>query len=317
MIVGCHLVFVPTPNSAVGFLKGFADVFVGIFGMLAGFLMCRQLAGEDVSCRQFVSKRVSRLLIPYLAWSVFFVFANCSFDLALHKPLTFNVGSFQEWLRIMVSGNAGPHTWFLIALFYGQLILYYPIKLFNRKSWGWVLLMCLGLVSLSITVWSSEHAVSWSGLGIYPVRLLAYLAFGAACGSLFPTVQRYARLFPRSVHALWLVWFVVACVMFQTLNAVNGFWLAAWVSFPIFAWALIGNNSQVDKGGVIKQVTAVSMGIYCIHPVFTVLFHTILVWVHLTIGDGVILADWALCWTLAWGCATIMSRNKYLKRWVT
>ena len=159
--------------------------------------------------------------------------------------------------------------------------------------------------------------MSWSGIGIYHIRLLAYIAFGVAFGFLYPAVQRYAGLFPRIVQVLWVAWLVVACVMFKTINEVNGFWLAAWVSFPIFAWALIGDNSQVAKGGVIKQVASVSMGIYCIHPIFTVLFHTLLLKMHLTVGDGLILADWVLCWVLAWGCATIMSRNKYLKRLVT
>ena len=317
MIVGCHLVFVPAANSPVGYLKGFTDVFVGIFGMLAGFLMCLQLAGEDVSCRKFVSKRVSRLLLPYIVWSVFYVSANCGFDFLLHKPLTFDLLNWREWLQVMVSGNAAPHTWFLIALFYGQLILYYPIKLFSKKSWGWAVLMCVGLVALSLTVWSSEHAVSWSGIGIYHIRLLAYLAFGAAFGSLYPTAQHYARMFPRIAHSLWLVWLIVVFVMFQTMNMINGFWLAVWISFPIFAWALIGDNSQVAKGPLIKQVATVSMGIYCIHPIFTALFHAMLVRLHLTVGDGVILADWVACWVLAWGCATLMSQNKYLKRLVT
>lgn len=317
MIVGCHLVFVSPDATAVGVLRRFTDFFVGIFGMLAGFLMCRQLVRKEVSYAQFASKRVSRLLLPYLVWSVFFVCANCVFDFLLHKPLTFDIWSGKDWLYILVAGSAGPHTWFLIALFYGQIILYYPIRLLSKKSLGWVLLMCMGLVALSITVWSAEHALSWSGIGIYHVRLLAYLAFGAALSLVYPAVQYNARLFPKIAHVLWFVWLIVACVMFQTLDTVNGFWLAAWISFPIFVWALIGDNSRVVKGGVIKQVAAVSMGIYCIHPIFTALLHTALARMHVAVGDAVILADWVVCWALAWGCATVMSQNSYLKRLVT
>lgn len=317
MIVGCHLVFVPSATSVVGFLKGFTDVFVGIFGMIAGFLMCQYLIREEVGFMRFFIKRVKRILLPYLVWSVFFVGANCLFDALLHKKMTFNIGSGLAWLHIIAEGSAGTHTWFLIALFYGQIILFYPIRLLKIRPYGWMFLTCIGLVALSITVRCSGKETFWPRIGVYHVRLLAYLAFGAAFSFLYHKVQYYARLWPTRGHLAWFVWLVVACILFKTLTSVNGFWLAALVSFPIFSWAMIGDNIQEEKGTVIKQIASVSMGIYCIHPVFTALFHAVLTKMNLMMGDGLILADWVVCWALAWGCASLMSKNAFLKNLVT
>lgn len=317
MIVGCHLIFSSSPASVLGVLKNSTDVFVGIFGMIAGFFMCQSRAQNEQTANAFTVQRVRRLVIPYLVWSVFFVGANCLFDSLRHQPLTFELLSVKAWGEVFLLGGAGPHTWFLIALFYGQTLLFWPVRSWARKDYGWGPFVVLGLCSLTITVKCSGLSTPWSVIGIYHIRLLAYLAFGIALGCLYPRLQRFAPLHFAAVHAAWGVWLIGSCLLFKFAAGVNGFWLAALLAVPVFAWALIGSNRPDTQNKTIRQVASVSMGIYCIHPVFTALNYAVLSKLNVQPTDSIISADWVVSWALAWGCASIMSRFKLLKPLVT
>ncbi len=317
MIVGCHLVYVPSTKSLYGCLKEFTDVFVGVFGMIAGFFLCQSCVQKKQTAQTFAVQRVRRLVIPYLVWSVCFVGANCLFDSLRHQPLTFELLSVKAWGEVFLLGGAGPHTWFLIALFYGQMLLFWPVRSWVKKDYGWVPFVVLGLCALTITVKFSGRSNPWSGIGIYHIRLLAYLAFGIALGCLYPKIQRFASRYSAAVHAVWGVWLIGSCLLFKSIPGVNGFWLAALVALPVFAWALIGSNRPDTQNKTIQQVASVSMGIYCIHPVFTALNYAVLSKVNVQPTDSIIFADWVVSWALAWGCATVMSRFKLLKPLVT
>lgn len=317
MIVGCHLAFLPKQASSYGFVKSFTDLFVGTFGLISGFLMCNQAIYCDTQFRDFFLKRIKRILSPYLVWSFFFVCSNCLFDSLRHQPLTFNLLSAKAWGKVLSLGGAGPHTWFLIALFYGQMFLFWPVRIWVRKDYGWVPFVLLGLCCLMVTAKCAGKSDAWAGIGIYHIRLLAYLAFGVALGCQYPRIQRLASRYPAAVHATWGVWLIGSCILIKWMTGVNGFWLAALVAVPVFVWALIGTNQQDTQSKSIRQVASVSMGIYCIHPVFTALNYAVLSKLQVQPTDLIIFTDWVVSWALAWGCATVLSRFKRLKPLVT
>lgn len=317
MIVGCHLIFSLSPASVLGVLRNSTDVFVGIFGMIAGFFMCLCHIQKKQTAQTFAVQRVRRLVIPYLVWSVCFVGANCLFDSLRQQPLTFELLSAKAWGEVLLLGAAGPHTWFLIALFYGQMLLFWPVRNWVKTDFGWVPFVVLGLCALTITVKCSGQSTAWSGIGIYHIRLLAYLALGIALGCQYPRIQRLASRYPAVVHAAWGVWLIGSCILFKWMTGVNGFWLAALLAVPVFVWALIGSNRTETQNKTIQQVASVSMGIYCIHPVFTALNYAVLSKLQVQPTDLIIFTDWVVCWALAWWCATVMSRFKWLKPLVT
>lgn len=317
MIVGCHLVFQPEAHSYYEFAKRFTDLFVGVFGLISGFLMVFTVKTKQTKWTLFVSKRIKRLLLPYLAWSLFFVSANCLFDHFMGHPLTFNIWSAKQWIITLVTGSSGPHLWFLVALFYGQLVLYWPVRFMSEKKYAWLPFLCLGVLALAVAVACAEKVSCWSEFGIYHVRLFAYLAFGISLAILYPKLKNMLNESPVSIRIIWAVWLMISCTLFQMMSEINGFWLEAILAIPIFVWGLIDTHTSHENHTFVCHNSTLSMGIYCIHPIFTVFLYTIFTKMKLGAWDSMIFFDWVLSWGLAYGCAAVMNRIKYLKWLVT
>ena len=135
-IVGTHLNLEPHTAGAEFFL-GFTDMGVGIFAAISGFLMVRSLDAPDFSLRVYLGKRVKRLLPTYLVWSGVYIVATCVFDLLLDgggiNPRFFH---WQTWCGIVFWGAAGVQLWFLIELFYAQILVAGVYRLFPQALKG-------------------------------------------------------------------------------------------------------------------------------------------------------------------------------------
>ena len=93
---------------------------VPVFVMLTGAL----LLPHNVGLGNFLKKRFSRILLPFLFWSLVYI----AFNLALHvrdngAQATF--GHIGEWLFLQVTGGAAPHLWYVYMIL--GLYLFIPI----------------------------------------------------------------------------------------------------------------------------------------------------------------------------------------------
>ncbi|MBU6340073.1 MAG: acyltransferase family protein [Bacteroidetes bacterium] len=91
----------------------FSRPSVPLFIMLSGFL----LLGKDYPLMDFLQRRFSRILIPWLVWSVAYGIYN---SIANHTP-----ASMGEWFRFLMENKVHYHLWFLYLIL--GLYLVYPI----------------------------------------------------------------------------------------------------------------------------------------------------------------------------------------------
>ena len=172
-IVGCHLCLVP--RTCWGTLvTALCDFNVGVFAALAGFLMCE--GGREGSWLEYAKKRTKRLLPTYFFWSLVFIVATSAFDLFIDGgQLNPKYGTASFWGRVIFVGDAATHLWFLVCLFYAQVVLRQIFVSCSGKWYGLMWVVVGGLL-----VCGSVAVSGW--FGQYPMRLSAFLMTGYGIG---------------------------------------------------------------------------------------------------------------------------------------
>ena len=305
-IVGCHLSL--SPRTVGGELvTALCNFNVGVFAAVAGFLMH---GGKlESGWLGYVRKRARRLLPTYFLWSMFFVLAIAVFDLLFDGgQLNPRYRTFGFWERVVLTGGAGPHLWFLICLFYVQVLLRPFLKVGGAK-WNGVVWIILGGLVVAVSV------VTDNWFGLYPLRLLAFVMTGYGLGCCY-----HAGLLDFFVKRSQIVWCIAVGVLVAHVMAremAPGF-IRDWIAVGPVLLAFLGigsNNVWMTRLAAILGVT--SMGVYLIHPLVTRGLSVIVVRIsHSPYTAQVVLCEWLLAWIVAFLVALVLGRVPIVKRFV-
>lgn len=303
-IIGCHLSL--SPRTVGGDLvTALCNFNVGVFAAIAGFLMCGGKLESD--WLTYAKKRSRRLLPTYMLWSVVFVLAIAVFDLLFDggqlNPRYRTVGF---WERVVLTGGSSPHLWFLVCLFYVQVLLRPFLKVGNAK-WNGVVWIMLGGFMIGASVASDN----WFGL--YPLRLLAFLMTGYGLGCCY-----HAGLLDFYVKRSQVAWCVAAGILVAHVMArriAPGF-IRDWIAVGPVLVAFLGiafNGARMARAAEVLGAT--SMGVYLIHPLITRGLSVIVArCTHSPYSAYVVVCDWILSWVFAFIAALVLRRVPIVKR---
>ena len=306
-IVGCHLIL--GPRTAGGELvTALCDFNVGLFAAVAGVLMCG--GGDDKGWLAYVRKRARRLLPTYFVWSAVFILATITFDLLLDGGrLNPKYGKMTFWGGVVFLGDASTHLWFLVCLFYVQVLLR-PVFKFCAKKWHGVMWIVLGGVS----VWMATLS-PMCFFNRYPLRLAAFLmtGFGMGCllrGGLLEACRKHNG-------AMWFVTVIVLALhvgVGQTIPEFAKDWLAVG---PVLL-AFVGCGFKGERmGRSAALLGATSLGVYLIHPLVTRGLSVVVSrMVMPPFSASVVLSDWLLAWGASVVTVLILRRIPVIRRMV-
>lgn len=294
-IVGCHLSL--SPRTIGGeWVTTLCDFNVGLFAAISGLLMPQAKKGID-----YISKRATRLLPTYFAWSAIYVVATAVFDLILDGgALDPRYYSLSNWLDVLFLGSAASHLWFLISLFYGQVLLY----LLNGalyKIGDDAKCAILGVVSILLLIASVNGHNWWC---YYPIRLMAFLVLGFALKSIKKDV------------------FWGALVFAVILLAVH---IGAYGNMPAFVrdyllvvpTLLLFVSCRFSDNRVASLLAATSMGVYLIHPLFARGVSFVFIRLFPAPYNAFIVAgEWLIVWLLSLLAAILLLRLPLTSRFV-
>lgn len=305
-IVGCHLSL--SPRTVGGDLvTALCNFNVGVFAAVAGFLMC---GGKlESGWLVYVRKRARRLLPTYFLWSLIFVLAIAAFDLLFDggqlNPRYRTVGF---WERVVLTGGSSPHLWFLICLFYVQVLLRPFLKIGGAK-WKGMVWIVLGGLAIAASV------VTDNWFGLYPLRLLAFVMTGYGLGCCY-----HARLLDFCVKRSQIVWCAAVGVLVAHVMArglLPGF-IKDWIAVGPVLLAFVGVGSRnVLMTKVSAILGATSMGVYLIHPLVTRGLSVIVArFAQSPYTAWVVLCDWVLAWMITFLTAFVLVRVPIVKRFI-
>lgn len=231
----------------------------GVFAVMAGFFLLESLYKYQ-NWQSFLKSRFRRLILPYIIWSLIYLLLNIAFDLIRKEPSAFDFARFDCWVSIVFAGGAGVQLWFLAALFYVQLFIFFVFSFCKeqfQKQVSGLLFVLLGV--LCIAVYSKIDNDSFVRSIIF---MFGYVLFGLALNnSRFWTLKNgviYRNISIAVVFFLSMLSLcsIQVCLGFLVIKTV--LWVVVALSFP-----------SIKINAFVNSLGRESMTIYLAHVVFT------------------------------------------------
>ncbi len=313
-IIGCHLNLSNISHLSQSILH-FCDFNVGLFATLSGYLMAQSLLRHSAfSPVTYIKRRTARLLPTYVFWSVCFIILDAVFDAALGRPLYPHRLFSKELIGIVFQGGASCHLWFLIYLLYSQTLvaaLFPLLKRFGFFSAGWML-GASGVLIIMASLISRHYpyASFVCGLAYYLLRLFAFLLFGIG---LFLAQKKLRVISCRS----WLLVLLLAIVFYFAPSRVPNFCKDMVVVFALTQCFMTLKHTLSGKlDGWASGLSAMSLGVYCVHPLFAALGSLVVKHVSDKPSFPLIAVDWVSIWLLSLSCVWLGKRIGFLRRFL-
>lgn len=303
MIVGCHLQLFP--RTAGGeFVTSLCDMNVGLFAAISGFLMIGSMDGS-LSLGAYVRKRAMRLLPIYFVWTVFYLLSSLVFALVLKGGVP--VGKYTDWefwRDVVIWGGASCHLWFVISLFYANVIFAACCFLWRRRNALGIAFLALGI---AFVCWAT---VSDSFMYRYPIRLFGFVALGMSIRQLFCNRNVPAMTSGLAIVAGLVAYFALRC-------QVHCFIRGALVVIPLLILFTSQKAYPVFDCRTIKCLAECSMGVFLIHPFFAAGMSAIAQRIISPPFTAIIvICDWVLIYVLSVVFTMAMLRVKVINRFV-
>jgi surface polysaccharide O-acyltransferase-like enzyme len=263
---------------AANFYDSLARGAVPIFVMLSGALLLPQAE----SYRDFFRKRIRRILIPFIAWTVFYL---------LWRKYLYEPGmGFQEAVRRVANGEVHFHMWFLY-LITGLYLIVPFLRIFtahaSRRDMLYFLGLCFFIASLvpfgerlddlffhtgirfHIPVEAAQGFIGYFLLGFFILKEAKPFSFwGAVWGWL-------AAFLVCFVGSGWIAleWNKFPALFYDNLAPNVVLYAASF--FIIVKEAVPRIELRLSAGAkqLLSSLSVASFGIYLIHPVFIDVFN--------------------------------------------
>lgn len=299
-IVGCHLQLLPRTTTG-SLVTSLCDMNVGLFAAISGFLLVCSLDG-NVTLGNYVRKRARRLLPAYVAWTVFYLLSSLVFAVAFKGGIpTGKYSDWRFWFDVVLWGGASCHLWFIICLFYANVLFAWSYKLCRRYIS--VLSVTLGIALVLCAT------ISRTFLLTYPCRLFGFVALGMAVKSVLGDIKISRMMSYVLIIAAFISYYILSEYLHPFLRDMI-LVLCILVVFSRKEMPLFG-------GKMVECLSKCSMGVFLIHPFFAAgmdaLIHRICVAPYTA---GVVIVDWLLVYALAFVCTMAMFRVGAFNRFV-
>lgn len=239
---------------------------VPVFVMISGALLLDPNKQENLPT--FYIKRLSRILVPLLFWSVFFLI--CTF---LKSVVKGNELTIIDLLKRLLSGTPYPHMWFLYMIL--SLYLFTP---FFRKivahSTKNELLFFIASTFIISSISYAYSACSPGGKKLFITSFLSYIPF-----FFIGYFIRQDTHYPSKV-LLWCVFLISVILTFVgcyiiTINTCfpSGFYIYRPLSVTVIPmsislmYILKAWNKPILNVIFVRKLSILTLGVYLVHPI--------------------------------------------------
>jgi len=260
----CMIVFMhsPRPGSAPGYvLSGLSYITASglvLFFMISGAL----LLGTNLSTKEFLKRRFSKILWPTLFWTFFYLVVYClSNSLSVHEVL-------KSVFSIPFSVQGHGVLWFMYTL--AGLYLLTPIlsrwlkSSSKREIEFYLMLWCVTLIYpyLSLVLFINETN---TGLLYYFAGYVGYFVLGF--------YLKHCYIF-RPWHLIVSIGMaiIVPALVYSSGIQFDFYSMLWYLSLPVaalaFSWYVIASRLPNKQIRIIEQCSKLSFGVYFVHVVF-------------------------------------------------
>ena len=280
----------------IGILYDFRDIAVPVFMLLAFSLTDMEKIAQN---NRQIGRRMYRLLVPQLVWSVVYFVIYCLLDTIYGMDLIKGFSDF--WWQLFLGHSINPTTWYQIELILLTVFFTFVFRLAG-KHWGIRIVIALGIYALYVQytgingtlfnnfVWADSFD---SGYVTYPVgRFMEMLPY-AVVGILFChfNLYKYLGLYKKEVivFSISLMFIFLRCEVFVEpigygYSGLNKLALGILMVF-LFYYLPFDMLPNILKN-IIKEVSKYTLGIYFIHRMTGTIIYSSRLQEHLRMRPG-------------------------------
>ncbi|MDR6548852.1 acyltransferase [Paenibacillus qinlingensis] len=313
-----------TGSQAIFFILNKASLFtVPLFIWISGLVLFYSYYDRWGSgmARIFWTKRLQKIVIPYLLWSIFYYLYN---QFMFHG--TIQLDAFHLF-KLLLSGNASYHLYYMVIIV--QFYVLFPLLMTAVKRYTW---LRRALIPLGIGIQAASYTFHHRAFPLpeYSSLFLSYTAtffFGAFAGIYYPTIITWATRYKRWIWSAVLLagGAFVGMLLLQQYEfaAFANTWfelalLAYCMTIPLVCvpWA----RKQLARGSrfsaCLSALGAASFGIYLVHPAILTLWDRVApepalgrIWLYDLHTSAAVFIGLLGAWLLARAYASTMTKG--------
>lgn len=239
---------------------------VPVFVMISGALLLDP--GKKEGLRDFYFKRLSRILVPILFWSAFFLLWTMLKGIAKGKA-----PSLLDLAILLFSGKPYFHMWFLYMIVVLYLFTPFFRKIIANSSRNEITMLVVFIALLSALNSIGEMIYS-SDSKLFTNWFLAYIPY-FFLGYLIRTDQRdYPKLVLCGVFALSSILTAAGCYAVASRKGLTaGLYFYNYLSITVIPmsvsvmYLLKSWKRPIGNINFTKSLSALTLGVYLIHPI--------------------------------------------------
>lgn len=286
---------------------------VPLFVMISGALLLDPSKNEPL--KTFYSKRVSRLLVPLLFWTLVYLAWRVA-----KGVVTGNPESVSSLLGSVLDGTPYYHLWFLYMIVGLYLFTPFMRMVVAQASTSslWVL-VAAGMVMAAVN--SLYSKISGVGDGLFINWFLLYVPY-----FFLGYLLRHSETYPsrKSVIFTLLTSIPLTAVGFYLLAIIAGKSVGLYfydylsvtvipMSVAVF-WLFKAYKQPIGSMSMTKSLAALTLGVYLIHPMFLELFNFLGIGATAFPAIVSIPVFTLLIYVLSLAAAWVMSKLPFIKR---
>jgi len=240
---------------------------VPVFVMMSGALLLDPTKKEDL--KTFYIKRLSRILIPLLFWSAFFLFL--SFIKGEIKGESIGI---LDLVKRLVSGKPYTHMWFLFMIVFLYLFTPFFRKVISESSRHEIIFLILitfliatiNALAQSTIIGESKLFINWF-LSFIPYFFLGYyIRFNNI--KFTKSTLVFILLISVTLTAYGFYFFAVNSispvgVYFYNYLSITVIPMSFSVMYLLKSW-----TKPIKSKMITKKIASLTFGVYLIHPIF-------------------------------------------------
>ncbi|MDD9265772.1 acyltransferase [Paenibacillus sp. GCM10023248] len=277
---GATLLPIGSVSQGVFFFINKASLFtVPLFIWISGLVLFYSYYDrwEPGMTRGFWTKRLRRIVVPYVLWSLFYYLYN---QIMFHGTVRWDTVHF---VKLLISGNASYHLYYMVIIV--QFYILFPLLMTVVKRFAW---LRQALIPLGIGVQALFYVIHNE---VYPLPEYASLfvgyaslfAFGAYTGIHYEELTAWAsrhRQWIRGLTGLAGAAFAGMMLLHQYgLMPVRHTWfelvlLVYCMAVPLCSlrWSQVRIAHGTKLSSLLAALGAASFGIYLAHPALLTLW---------------------------------------------
>lgn len=257
------------------FVNRAAQFAVPLFIFMSGLSLIYAYAGRAVPYLNFLKRRVTSVVIPYLSWSlIYFLWVKRSGWLSSANPASF-AADLALFLRGALLGTTYYHLYFVMIIL--QFYLLFPsLRKWMQRPGLLPTLLSLAAFQIAYVFFSQRHYFRFNDR--FFLSYLIFFVLGMLAGQDLGGFRRFLVQYSRKVKlafGLGLVTFLTLSYFSQVLGLrIPGFWLSlTWIGYSLLTTVFLAQQilpgrglKRARLGQLLDSLGRYSFPIYLIHP---------------------------------------------------